>query len=83
MDPLLPPHADYFTGALWQLHLLQPATGSTSLLAVGASTNAQVLLAGSAGHSDACAACLKGRDHPTDCEACNLFFDLDSSGCHR
>jgi len=39
VDPLLPPHADYFTGALWQLHLLQPATGSTSLLAVGASTN--------------------------------------------
>jgi hypothetical protein len=36
VDPLLPPHADHFAAALWQVHLLHPATGAASLLAVGA-----------------------------------------------
>ena len=35
VDPLLPPHVDHFAAALWQVHLLNPATGATSLLAVG------------------------------------------------
>ncbi|KAK9811583.1 hypothetical protein WJX72_006503 [[Myrmecia] bisecta] len=35
VDPLLRPHTDYFSGVVFQVHLLQPDTGSTSLLAVG------------------------------------------------
>ena len=35
MDPLLRPHADYYSGCAFQLHLVQPNTGASSLLAVG------------------------------------------------
>ena len=36
MDPLLRPHAEYYSGCAFQLHLVQPDTGASSLLAVGA-----------------------------------------------
>jgi translation initiation factor 2-alpha kinase 4 len=38
LDPLLPPHADYFSGAVWEVHLvLDPGSGSggTTLVAAG------------------------------------------------
>ena len=34
-EPLLRPHADYFSGCLIQVHIVQPDTGVSSLLAVG------------------------------------------------
>ena len=37
LEPLLRPHNQHYSGALFQLHLLeQPDSGVTSLLAVGA-----------------------------------------------
>jgi hypothetical protein len=36
VDPLLRPHADYYSGVAFQVHLVQPETGASSLLAVGA-----------------------------------------------
>lgn len=36
IDPLLAPAADYHTAALWQLHLISPATGAAALFAAGA-----------------------------------------------
>ncbi|CAL8462314.1 g1847 [Coccomyxa elongata] len=35
VDPLLRPHADYYSGIVFQVHLVQPETGCSSLLAVG------------------------------------------------
>ena len=34
-EPLLRPHADYYSGVLIQVHLVQPDTGACALLAVG------------------------------------------------
>lgn len=35
IDPLVAPPADYFSGLLFQLHLVQPSTGVCSVVAVG------------------------------------------------
>lgn len=35
VDPLVPPHAEYFSGPLFQFHSLQEASGATSVVAVG------------------------------------------------
>ncbi|KAK9906778.1 hypothetical protein WJX75_007809 [Coccomyxa subellipsoidea] len=35
VDPLLRPHADYYSGVVFQVHLVQLGTGASSLLAVG------------------------------------------------
>ena len=34
-EPLLAPHADYCSGMLIQVHLVQPDSGASALLAVG------------------------------------------------
>ena len=36
LEPLLVPHADYYSGLTLQLHILQSSSGATSLVAVGA-----------------------------------------------
>lgn len=36
LEPLLVPHAEYYSGMTVQLHIVQPDTGITSLVAVGA-----------------------------------------------
>eukprot|EP00798_Chlamydomonas_sp_ICE-L_P001600 gene1601-32989_t len=44
VDPLLTPHAEYFGGCLFQVHLLVPATGSSNVVAVGGRCDALVHL---------------------------------------
>lgn len=44
VDPLLWPHADYFTGPLIQIHLLPPTEGASSLLAAGARISSHLTL---------------------------------------
>jgi len=36
LEPLLVPHADYYSGLTLQLHISQSTSGATSLVAVGA-----------------------------------------------
>lgn len=35
VDPLLAPHSDAFSGALFQCHLVQGSTGTTAVVAAG------------------------------------------------